>query len=88
MSSDGVDMLPTDDDSSDEEIKRCALQDIEEDVERNKVSFPPSLFVTTDAAFPSLSPMMVEQSAFFTKPSLVSKASVSVSLQCASFLLC
>lgn len=88
MSSDSVGMMPTDEDSSDEEMRRCALQDMEEEEERNTFSFPPSLFPIADFPFPSQSPTIEEQSAFFTKPSLVSIANVSVSLQCASVLIC
>lgn len=88
MSIDSVGMLPTDEDSSDEDMRRCALQDMEEEEEKNTGSCPPSLLPTAHAPFPSPSPMTEEQSGFFTKPSLVSKASVSVSLQCASVLLC
>ncbi|XP_047009181.2 zinc finger B-box domain-containing protein 1 isoform X2 [Ictalurus punctatus] len=70
MSSDSVGMMPTDEDSSDEEMRRCALQDMEEEEERNTFSFPPSLFPIADFPFPSQSPTIEEQSAFFTKPSL------------------
>ncbi|XP_053479411.1 uncharacterized protein zbbx isoform X3 [Ictalurus furcatus] len=70
MSSDSVGMMPTDEDSSDEEMRRCALQDMEEKEERNTFSFPPSLFPIADFPFPSQSPTIEEQSAFFTKPSL------------------
>ncbi|KAF4072042.1 hypothetical protein AMELA_G00269750 [Ameiurus melas] len=70
MSSDSVGMMPTDEDSSDEETRRCALQDMEEEEERNTFSFPPSLFPIADVPFPSQSPTIEEQSVFFTKPSL------------------
>ncbi|MCI4379369.1 hypothetical protein PGIGA_G00227350 [Pangasianodon gigas] len=70
MSSDSFGMIPTDEDSSDEEIKRCALQDMGEEEERNTFSSPPSLFPTVDVPFPSQSPAVEEQSGFFTKPSL------------------
>ncbi|GAA6081264.1 uncharacterized protein zbbx isoform X1 [Tachysurus ichikawai] len=70
MSSDSVGMIPNDKDSSDEEIRRCALQDMEEEEERNTSSLPPSLFPTSDIPFPSQSPTTEVQSGFFTKPCL------------------
>lgn len=88
MSSDSVGMIPNDKDSSDEEIRRCALQDMEEEEERNTSSLPPSLFPTSDIPFPSQSPTTEVQSGFFTKPCLVSKANVFVSLQCTLVILC
>lgn len=87
MSSDSVGMIPTDEDSSDEEM-RCALHDMELEEERNTSSFPPSLFPTAAITFPSQSPMIEDQSGFFTKPCLVSKANVFVSMQCTLVLLC
>ncbi|KAK3569613.1 hypothetical protein QTP86_002596 [Hemibagrus guttatus] len=70
MSSDSVGMIPTDKDSSDEEMRRCALHDMELEVERNTSSFPLSLFSTAAITFPSQSPMIEDQSGFFTKPCL------------------
>ncbi|XP_026770094.3 zinc finger B-box domain-containing protein 1 [Pangasianodon hypophthalmus] len=70
MSSDSIGMIPTDEDSSDEEMRRCALQDMGEEEERNTFSSPPSLFPTVDVPFPSQSPTTEEQPGFFTKPSL------------------
>lgn len=85
MSIDSVGMVPTDEDCSDEEM-RCALQYMEEEEERNAFSFPLYLFPTADVPFHSQSPMTEDQPSFFTEPSLVSKVSVSVSMQCASVL--
>ncbi|XP_058242882.1 mucin-2 [Hemibagrus wyckioides] len=70
MSSDSVGMIPTDKDTSDEEMRRCALHDMELEEERNTSSFPPSLFPTAAITFPSQSPMTEDQSGFFTKPCL------------------
>lgn len=78
MSSDSAGMMPTDEDSLDEEMSRCAMQAMEEEQDRNIISSPPSLFPTAGVPFPSQSPRTEEQSGFFTKSSLVSKASVSV----------
>lgn len=87
MSTDSVGTVPTDEDSSDEEVRRCALVDMKKKKERNLFPFPPSMCPTSDTHFPSQSPMAKTHSGFFTKPSLVSKK-VCVLLQSASVFIC
>lgn len=88
MSSGSVGMMPTDEDSSDEEMRRDVLHDMKEEEERNLPSSALSLFSTADAFFHSQNPKNEEKSRLFTKPCLVRKANVLVSLQCASVLMC
>ncbi|KAF5907885.1 zinc finger B-box domain-containing protein 1, partial [Clarias magur] len=69
MSSDSIGIMPTDEDSSDEEMRRDALQDMKEGGERNLSSSALSLFPTADVSFHSQNPKN-EESGLFTKPSL------------------
>ncbi|TSR87325.1 WD repeat-containing protein 49 [Bagarius yarrelli] len=70
MSIDYDGMIPNDKDSSDEELKRCSLQLMKEKEERSTLAFSPSLLPTADITFRSQSPVIEEQSGFFTEPSL------------------
>ncbi|XP_053355854.1 zinc finger B-box domain-containing protein 1 isoform X1 [Clarias gariepinus] len=70
MSSGSVGMMPTDEDFSDEEMRRDVLHDMKEEEERNLPSSALSLFSTADAFFHSQNPKNEEKSRLFTKPCL------------------